>query len=121
MVMVKNGQFWPFDRGKFEFLAMVMVKNFWPFDHDTRTLAKWSKNRGQLTPPPPLIIVVHCHLDLRGNPLVHVNNIIYAMKIGNWVTISWSALPAEHYENCVLFYCSSRFYTQYMECLFNIV
>ena len=55
MVMVKNGRFWPFDHGYFEILAMVMVKNFWPFDHDTWTWAKWSKNHGHLTPPPPLI------------------------------------------------------------------
>ena len=27
-------QFWPFDHGNFEILAMVI--NFWPFDHDTR-------------------------------------------------------------------------------------
>ena len=31
-----------------------MVKIFRPFDHDTPTLAEWSKNRGHLTPPPPL-------------------------------------------------------------------
>ena len=35
MVMVKDGQFWPFDHENFVILAMVMVKNgqFWPFDH----------------------------------------------------------------------------------------
>ena len=27
MVMVKNGQFWPFDHDNFVILAMVMVKN----------------------------------------------------------------------------------------------
>ena len=37
MVMVNDDKFWPFDHGYFEILAMVMVKNFWPFDHDTRT------------------------------------------------------------------------------------
>ena len=58
MVILK---FWPWSWSKmtnFDHLTTAILK-FWPyswsriFDHDTRTLAKWSKNRCHLTPPPP--------------------------------------------------------------------
>ena len=43
---------WPYDHGNYRIMAMVMVNFFWPFWPHTLTQAKWSKNRGRLTPPP---------------------------------------------------------------------
>ena len=55
-----NFGFWPWSKFLaiwpqiFEILAMGMVKNLFGHDHDFRTSAKWSKNRGCLTPHPNL-------------------------------------------------------------------